>query len=189
MRQRAIDTAWGRAARTFAWVVVAGAIYASPATGLPWRPERLPSLPDLGEPGMNNNSCNTCHTSGGGTRRNPFGLDWEAAYPRFQDFGLNATDAFAAVADLDSDGDGFTNAEELADGKHPGNATSSPAPVNTPPTATDATAQANRGRSVEIALAGEDADGDALSFRLAQSPTHGSVTFDGGRVVYRPIAR
>ena len=169
-------------------VVVAVTLYASPSHAFPWRPNRLPSLPDLGEPGMNGVRCNTCHTSGGGTPRNPFGLDWEAAYPRAEDFGLGIAEAFAAVADLDSDGDGFTNAEELAVGKHPGNAASSPEPANTPPTASDARAEANRSRAVEIALSGTDADGDALSFRLVQAPTHGAATVSNSVAAYVPDA-
>ena len=56
-------------------------------------------------------SCNTCHTSGGGTPLNPFGKDVET---RVQP---NGGESFwnSELADLDSDGDGFTNGEELQD--------------------------------------------------------------------------
>lgn len=56
-------------------------------------------------------SCNTCHTSGGGSPLNSFGLDVEA---RVTPNGLeNFWDH--ELAALDSDGDGFTNGEELQD--------------------------------------------------------------------------
>ena len=56
-------------------------------------------------------SCNTCHTNGGGSPRNAFGLDVEARVTP------NGTESFwnAELAALDSDGDGFTNGEELQD--------------------------------------------------------------------------
>jgi len=55
-------------------------------------------------------SCNTCHQSGGGSPRNPFGLAVGAIT------GTSGV-AFwsAALAAQDSDGDGFTNGEELGD--------------------------------------------------------------------------
>ncbi|MBT5710633.1 T9SS type A sorting domain-containing protein, partial [Candidatus Poribacteria bacterium] len=115
-----------------------------------------------------------------------FGLAWEPAYPNAQDFRLGAAAAFAAVADLDSDGDGFTNADELAAGKHPGDAASAPEPVNSPPTAGDGAAEANRGRAVEIVLLGADADGDALSYHVARPPDHGTVTIADGVAAYVP---
>ena len=56
-------------------------------------------------------SCNTCHTNGGGTPRNSFGLDVESRVTP------NGTEVFwgPELAALDSDGDGFTNGEELQD--------------------------------------------------------------------------
>ncbi len=56
-------------------------------------------------------SCNTCHTNGGGTSRNSFGLDVEARVTP----GGNETFWGPDLAALDSDGDGFTNGEELQD--------------------------------------------------------------------------
>ena len=62
-------------------------------------------------PHGNKFSCNTCHTNGGGSPRNAFGLDVEARVtPDGNESFWNAE--FAA---LDSDGDGFTNGEELQD--------------------------------------------------------------------------
>ena len=67
-----------------------------------FRPAMLPNAPD---------GCNTCHTNGGGTARNPFGLDVEALVTP------NGNQQFwgPALAALDSDGDGVSNGVELAD--------------------------------------------------------------------------
>jgi len=61
--------------------------------------DAIPSQPD---------GCNTCHTSGPGSARNDFGLDVEA-----NDDDVAAM--WAAIYDLDSDGDGQTNGQELGD--------------------------------------------------------------------------
>ena len=55
--------------------------------------------------------CNTCHTVGGGSPRNPFGL---AVQELVTPFG---SEVFwgPSLAALDSDGDGSTNGEELGD--------------------------------------------------------------------------
>ena len=47
-------------------------------------------------------SCNSCHTSGGGSPRNPYGI-------AFSESGRN----FASIENLDPDNDGFTNLEEI----------------------------------------------------------------------------
>ena len=54
------------------------------------------------------NSCNACHTSGGGSPLTPFGKDVGAT--------LNGNNVdWSKLFSLDSDGDGFTNGEELQD--------------------------------------------------------------------------
>ena len=55
--------------------------------------------------------CNLCHVSGGGSPRNGFGLDVEALVT------VNGREVFwtPELAALDSDGDGFTNGQELGD--------------------------------------------------------------------------
>ncbi|MEA2077656.1 MAG: T9SS type A sorting domain-containing protein [Candidatus Marinimicrobia bacterium] len=55
-------------------------------------------------------SCNTCHTDGGGTPRNPFGQSVESITGSSE-----ASFWGAPLAVLDSDGDGFMNGEELQD--------------------------------------------------------------------------
>jgi hypothetical protein len=69
-----------------------------------FRPDRIPNGAV--------NSCNTCHSDGGGTARNPFGEAVEAAIG-----GTSADVAFwdQSLASQDSDGDGFTNGQELGD--------------------------------------------------------------------------
>lgn len=73
-------------------------------------------------------TCNTCHTSGGGSPRNPYGI----AYSE------NGKD-FTAIETLDSDNDGFSNIEEIIALTFPGN--SSDYPETTPAITTNATQQ------------------------------------------------
>ncbi len=85
-------------------------------------------------------NCNTCHTTGGGTPRNSFGLAVQALVtPAGREVFWGP-----ALAGLDSDGDGFTNGQELGDtdgdGKadplfvatNPGSATSFPQAADLP---------------------------------------------------------
>ena len=83
-------------------IAFAGSLVATDAEARFFRPGKVPNAVD---------ACNTCHTSGGGTPRNPFGLDVEALVTP------NGEEVFwgPELAALDSDGDGFTNGEELGD--------------------------------------------------------------------------
>jgi hypothetical protein len=65
-------------------------------------------------------SCLTCHTSG--STRNVYGIDFR-----------NANHDFAAIEGLDSDGDGFTNIEEINAGTFPGDSASHPETTPPPP--------------------------------------------------------
>ncbi|WP_321418221.1 hypothetical protein [uncultured Methanomethylovorans sp.] len=60
-------------------------------------------------------TCNTCHTSGGGSPRNLYGL-------AFFDSGHD----FIAIETLDSDNDGFTNIAEINALTFPGDANDNP---------------------------------------------------------------
>lgn len=66
---------------------------------------RLALLPDKGK----SFGCATCHTNpAGGGAKNKFGMDWER-------IAIPAGDKYTDVlANLDSDGDGFSNAEEFS---------------------------------------------------------------------------
>ena len=81
------------------WLMIVAAVC---LTAAPQRAEARANYPALIP---NDFDCLTCHTSSaGGGGRNSFGAD----------FGANGR-TWAAVFDLDSDGDGFTNGEELGD--------------------------------------------------------------------------
>ncbi len=69
-------------------------------------------------------SCQTCHTSGSGTKNNvnQYGNDWAA----------NNHD-FAAVEGLDSDGDGFSNIDEINARTYPGDPKDNPDTKAAPP--------------------------------------------------------
>lgn len=74
----------------------------APSTALAF-PSNLVEIPNTPA------SCGTCHvSSSGGGPRNPFGQDVE------RNFAFGMVD-WVSVAPLDSDGDGFTNGEELGD--------------------------------------------------------------------------
>ena len=79
---------------------------ASSLTFLVGRDFRVSQIPHGSEFG-----CNGCHTSGGGTPRNPFGQDVETRVTA----GGNENFWGPDLAALESDGDGFTNGEELQD--------------------------------------------------------------------------
>jgi hypothetical protein len=64
------------------------------------------------------NSCNACHTSGGGSPRNLYGIA----------YSTNGKD-FASIETLDSDNDGFTNIEEINALTFPGDPNDYPQPT------------------------------------------------------------
>lgn len=80
--------------------LIAGATVAEARS---FRPAQLPRAPD---------SCNTCHTNGGGSPRNAFGQDVENNLTAPL---ASAPVNWSAVCTLDSDSDGFTNGVELGD--------------------------------------------------------------------------
>ncbi|MCB9247822.1 MAG: hypothetical protein H6613_04405 [Ignavibacteriales bacterium] len=59
-------------------------------------------------------SCNTCHTSGGGTPRNDFGLQIQKTF-LVNESGQFNVNWGPLLASLDSDNDGVTNGQELLD--------------------------------------------------------------------------
>lgn len=61
--------------------------------------------------------------------------------------------------------------------------------ANDPPTATDATAETETGKSVDIAIAASDPNGHELDFALDAAPANGAVTFDGNTARYTPVDR
>lgn len=63
-------------------------------------------------------SCNACHKDGGGTPVNAYGQ-------QFKDAGMNRA-AWAQIAALDADGDGYSNADEARAQSNPGSKVSTP---------------------------------------------------------------
>ena len=94
--------AGGRLAAAGLW---SGGPWTGAAEARGFRGNMLPNAEAVGA------GCNLCHVSGGGSPRNGFGLDVEALVT------VNGREVFwtPELAALDSDGDGFTNGEELGD--------------------------------------------------------------------------
>lgn len=63
-------------------------------------------------------SCNACHTEGGGTENNDYGIAFHRQGENYQ--------AFSAIEKLDSDGDGASNLEEIKAKSNPGDPRSTP---------------------------------------------------------------
>jgi hypothetical protein len=63
--------------------------------------------------------CNVCHDTGGGTRRNAYGDDWQNAGESFE--------AFGQIEGRDSDRDGTSNRQEIGADSNPGDTASTPA--------------------------------------------------------------
>lgn len=81
-------------------VFAATTLASSSAQSRPQRVNQIPNAP---------NNCGTCHVNqDSGGARNDFGLDVE-------DTLVGGVVDWSAIFDLDSDGDGFTNGEELLD--------------------------------------------------------------------------
>jgi hypothetical protein len=106
-------------------------------------------------------SCITCHVNPDGKGGvNPYGNHWKS-------YGNN----FAAVEPLDSDGDGFSNIDEIIADTWPGDAGSQPAPSTSPPLA-DAGPDRNVQEGALVMLDGSnsmDPDGDIASYLWEQT--------------------
>ncbi|MFQ5884166.1 MAG: thrombospondin type 3 repeat-containing protein, partial [Thermoplasmata archaeon] len=71
-------------------------------------------------PGSLEGKCEACHS---GSSLDDFGIDFGAVPTHGSDPG----GAIQSIANVDSDGDGFTNQEELSEGTYPGDSNSFPA--------------------------------------------------------------
>ncbi|MCH7556834.1 MAG: tandem-95 repeat protein [Planctomycetes bacterium] len=60
--------------------------------------------------------------------------------------------------------------------------------VNDAPTANDDSVTTQEDKSVSITLAGGDADGDSLSYRVVKDPSHGKLSGKGSKLRYSPNA-
>jgi len=112
------------------------------------------------EGGTSLGSCITCHnqTNGKGGENN-YGTDYK-----------NSGHNFVTIEPLDSDGDGFTNIEEISAGYFPGNPNSKPATAS-PPVA-DAGPDQTVNEGVTVTLDGSsssDPDNDISSYQWSQT--------------------
>lgn len=78
--------------------------------------------------------CGICHVSSGPPRRNPYGKDLKTALNQSRD-GQFTAEILKQVEGLDSDGDGYTNIEEISQGFLPGDPASHPTAHGVNPTA------------------------------------------------------
>ena len=129
-------------------------------------------------------SCLVCHTTAGASpsTRNPYG----SAYG-------NNGHSFTAIANLDSDGDGFTNITEINANTYPGNAASFPAGTNTAPVAVDDGYSVAAGATLTVnaatgVLANDtDAQSNPLTAVLVAAPSSGTLNLSSnGSFTYTP---
>ena len=120
------------------------------------------------------NSCSTCHTSA--PTRNPYGAAWRTA-------GYS----FTAIEGADSDGDGYTNLEEINALTYPGDANDFPV-SNNAPVANNQAVTTPAGTPVSITLNASDADGNPLTYTVLTNPAHGTLSGTGSSRTYTPDA-
>lgn len=144
-------------------------------------------------PNGNSLSCSACHVrSSGGGPRTPFGEETRRLVG-------SSRNSFwtASLAALDSDGDGFTNGQELGDpdgtwrqgdahpspseATNPGDASSKPEiVVNSAPEISSTPPESGFfGEPIEYQIIASDADNDVLAYDLMDSPEWLSMTSDG----------
>lgn len=145
------------------------------------RAARVGQLPNGGTFG-----CANCHTSAsGGGARNAFGQ----AVPLSGSGGGATVQWSASFAAQDSDGDGFSNGTELGDPDgdgnptpgatvtNPGDASSFPQIVNTPPTLASISAkEVLEGESLTFDVSASDGDGDTVTITASGLPEGATFT-------------
>lgn len=142
-------------------------------------------------PGGNLYSCGLCHGTPGRTQ---FGQDVQRTL-----VGGNVN--WSAIFDLDSDGDGLTNGEEMGDPNgewqegdfanprsNPADPNNVPFPEGALPVILNTEANATEDTTYQGQLNAEDADGDTVRFRLDSSTSDGTLNFDEatGAFTYTP---
>lgn len=112
-------------------------------------------------------NCTFCHVAQGPPKRNPYGTDLEAALKQAQTKTLTS-DILKSIENKDSDGDGFTNAAEIAADTLPGDSSSKPAgQPNATPQAASTTAS-----TASASSAPAEADVGPFALKTLLLPTH-----------------
>lgn len=119
-------------------------------------------------------SCITCHINSNGVGGyNPYGTDWAGS-------GKN----FSAIESFDSDGDGYSNIDEILVDTFPGNASSKPAPVNDPPVANAGADQnVNEGAAVTLDGSGSSDPDDGIGAYLWEQTAGPTVSLSNAAAV------
>jgi uncharacterized membrane protein len=129
-----------------AMVTLLGTIGPQRASALPTFPPVVTATYKLKPGGILSKAvanCTFCHVVEGPPKRNPYGADLEAALKQAQTKTLTP-DILKSIENKDSDGDGFTNAAEIAADTLPGDPSSKPTgqPNATPQAASTSSAPA-----------------------------------------------
>jgi len=147
---------------------------------------------EYGTSGTALDTCNVCHTSSIPTR-NPYGTA----------YGSNAH-SFTAIANLDSDGDGFTNNAEIVARTFPGDAASKPAtpppppppPTDTTPPAVSSTSPVNGATAVQVGAnvtatfseTVKSVSTTTFTLKAGTTSVAGTVTLSGTTATFNPTA-
>jgi VCBS repeat-containing protein len=129
-------------------------------------------------------SCIVCHNqSSNGSRlnsRNPYGSAWEGA-------GGNRA-AFGAIEGNDSDGDDFTNLQEINALTFPGNGSDFPLPANSPPVlGAIGNKTVNEGSLLSFTATATDPNaGQTLTFSLTGAPAGAAINPSTGAFTWTP---
>jgi len=147
-----------------------------------FRPARIPN-------GTVSN-CSNCHVNpGGGGTRTPFG---QAVFTAIGGVGTNVAFWDAALAALDSDGDGITNGQELLDPDGDGIPTGNVGvtnPGNRPPVFTSSpVASAAMGLAYSYAATALDAEANAFTYTKETGPAWLAVGTGGGVTGTPPVS-
>lgn len=121
-------------------------------------------------------TCDTCHTAGDTSGWNPYGLDLQSQLAA----GATINQALTNVELKDSDGDGFSNIEEITNKTFPGD--SSDKPILTTITVSPATASVEAGKTQVFSASTLNQFGNPISATITWSssdPTVGTIDSTG----------
>lgn len=124
-------------------------------------------------------TCDTCHTAGDTSGWNPYGLDLQSQLAA----GATIDQALTNVELKDSDGDGFSNIEEITNRTFPGDGSDKPVlPVLATITVSPATASVEAGKNQVFSASTLNQFGNSISATITWSssdPTVGTIDSTG----------